>query len=152
MQSLIDYGRFNHALPAWHPFTGVQSGDHWSSSSLAIMWGDAWFVWPHYGAVSYADKTLPLRVWAVRDGVPPAPEGMVPIPAGSFQMGDHFDEGAARERPVHTVHISAFHMDQYPVTKALWDEVYEGAVAGLRPRPSRRRLVQRRQPLPGCPP
>ena len=48
---------------------------------------------------------------------------MVLIPAGSFQMGDAFDEGGTDERPVRTVIVSAFYMDKYEVTKALWDEV-----------------------------
>ena len=50
-------------------------------------------------------------------------EGMVLIPAGSFRMGDSFSEGDSDERPVHTVTVSAFYMDCYEVTKALWDEV-----------------------------
>jgi formylglycine-generating enzyme required for sulfatase activity len=43
------------------------------------------------------------------------PGGMVLIPAGSFQMGDSFNEGSSDERPVHTVFVSAFYMDQYEV-------------------------------------
>ena len=41
---------------------------------------------------------------------------MVLIPAGSFEMGDHFDEGQTYERPVHTVELDAFYMDVYQVT------------------------------------
>ena len=51
------------------------------------------------------------------------PSGMVLIPAGSFQMGDSSGEGGSDERPVHTVYVSAFYMDTYEVTKAMWDEV-----------------------------
>jgi sulfatase modifying factor 1 len=54
------------------------------------------------------------------------PSGMVLIPAGSFVMGNVFtsDVSASEsELPRHTVNISAFHMDVYEVTKALWDEV-----------------------------
>ncbi|MBP7937749.1 MAG: SUMF1/EgtB/PvdO family nonheme iron enzyme [Phycisphaerae bacterium] len=46
----------------------------------------------------------------------PPPAGMVLIPAGEFQMGDPFNEGDARERPVHAVYVDAFFMDQYEVT------------------------------------
>ncbi len=53
---------------------------------------------------------------------------MVRIPAGAFQMGDHHGEGDAAERPVHSVYVSAFYMDKYEVTRALWDEVYNWAV------------------------
>ncbi len=45
-----------------------------------------------------------------------APEDMVLIPAGKFQMGSnagHFDE-----KPVHTVYVDAFYMDVYEVTNA----------------------------------
>lgn len=42
-------------------------------------------------------------------------------------MGDSFDEGALDEKPVHNVAVSAFYMDKYEVTKALWDEVYSWA-------------------------
>lgn len=48
---------------------------------------------------------------------------MVLIPAGSFQMGDSFNEGDPDERPVHTVTLGAFYMDKYEVSKSLWDEV-----------------------------
>ena len=44
------------------------------------------------------------------------PAGMGLIPAGTFQMGDTFNEGEPDELPVH----SAFYMDKYEVTKALW--------------------------------
>jgi len=43
---------------------------------------------------------------------------MVPIPAGCFDMGDAFSEGAGDERPVHSVCISAFEMDVHEVTNA----------------------------------
>ena len=38
------------------------------------------------------------------------------IPAGPFTMGS--DEGAADERPAHTVHVDAFSIGVYPVTHA----------------------------------
>src|SRR5579883_625595 len=49
------------------------------------------------------------------------PSTMVLIPAGSFQMGDTFNEGAQWELPVHTVTISAFYLEKYEVSKGLWD-------------------------------
>jgi len=54
---------------------------------------------------------------------PPAPAGMVLIPAGDFQMGRQSGSGQGDELPVHTVTVSAFYLDQFEVTKALWDEV-----------------------------
>lgn len=41
---------------------------------------------------------------------------MVYIPAGSFKMGDHFEEGESDELPVHEIELSAFYMDRYEVT------------------------------------
>lgn len=38
------------------------------------------------------------------------------VPAGSFQMGDNFHEGDARELPVHTVELDAYFIGKYPVT------------------------------------
>jgi sulfatase modifying factor 1 len=56
------------------------------------------------------------------------PTNMALIPAGSFEMGDKVGsieggDGSTNELPVHTVNVSAFYMDKYEVTKALWDEV-----------------------------
>ncbi|HEY2019285.1 MAG TPA: formylglycine-generating enzyme family protein [Bryobacteraceae bacterium] len=38
------------------------------------------------------------------------------VPAGPFRMGDNFGEGDPRERPVHTVELSAFYIGKYEVT------------------------------------
>ena len=46
------------------------------------------------------------------------PEGMVLIPAGSFEMGSEDAEAYANEDPVHTVHLDAFFMDTHEVTNA----------------------------------
>ena len=44
--------------------------------------------------------------------------GMIRIPAGSFQMGDAFNEGGSNEWPVHTVYVDAFYIDISEVTNA----------------------------------
>lgn len=44
------------------------------------------------------------------------PEGMVLIPAGTFQMGS--TTGDVNEAPVHTVKLDAFYMDRHEVTNA----------------------------------
>ena len=59
----------------------------------------------------------------------PINSGMVLIPAGSFTMGDTFNEGNPEELPLHTVCVSAFYMDRYDVTYALWQQVYNWAIA-----------------------
>lgn len=57
------------------------------------------------------------------------PAGMVLIPAGTFTMGDSFNEGEPNERPTRTVNVSAFYMDRTEVTKSLWDQVMTWAAA-----------------------
>lgn len=52
---------------------------------------------------------------------------MALIPAGSFTMGDSLD-GDSYALPLHTVNVSAFYMDRYEVTQALWDGVYAWAI------------------------
>lgn len=42
------------------------------------------------------------------------------IPAGEFEMGDHFSEGKSNELPVHTVVLDAFYMDVTEVTNAMY--------------------------------
>lgn len=43
------------------------------------------------------------------------------VRAGSFQMGDDFNQ--PDERPSHVLYISALHVDSYEVTLSFWDEV-----------------------------
>lgn len=66
-------------------------------------------------------------------GAPPPPDPAVMglVPAGEFEMGNQMDpvEGTPDELPVHTVNVSAFYMDKFEVTKALWDEVATWASA-----------------------
>ncbi len=54
---------------------------------------------------------------------PPAPdpyEGMVLIDAGEFRMGSN--DGQDREKPIHSVYVDAFYMDEYEVTNAEYAE------------------------------
>ncbi|MBI5387673.1 MAG: SUMF1/EgtB/PvdO family nonheme iron enzyme [Verrucomicrobia bacterium] len=73
------------------------------------------------GWVSSNPATVSLQTQA-----PPPSSGMVLIAAGSFQMGNSLDDTWAQ--PVHSVYVSAFYMDKYEVTKALWDDVYNWAI------------------------
>jgi eukaryotic-like serine/threonine-protein kinase len=52
--------------------------------------------------------------------VPTPPTGMVLIPGGTFKMGS--DQGAADEKPVHSVTLDAFFIDQYEVTNARYKQ------------------------------
>jgi len=47
---------------------------------------------------------------------------MVLIPAGEFEMGDNFNEGKDRERPVHTIYLDAFLIDKYEVTVGQYEK------------------------------
>lgn len=68
LESLVDASKYSPALPAGHPFTGVQSVIYWSSSSLAHNTIYAWFVSMLDGSVSYGDETYLGLVWPVRSG------------------------------------------------------------------------------------
>jgi formylglycine-generating enzyme required for sulfatase activity len=60
-----------------------------------------------------------------------AAPGMALIPAGPFVMGDTLDggtDGGAGALPLHTNQISAFYMDKFKVTPALWEEVWTWAI------------------------
>lgn len=76
---------------------------------------------------TYLDATTPpatqcfYRILSIPTNA--APTDMVLIPAGSFLMGDSFNEGEANELPVHSVFVSAFYMDKYEVRKSVWDDV-----------------------------
>ena len=68
LMSLIDYGRYNPALTSGHPFTGVQSGYYWSSTTYASSTAIAFVVYPHGGHIYSNDKTNLYYVWPVRGG------------------------------------------------------------------------------------
>lgn len=51
----------------------------------------------------------------------PCPEGMLHIPAGTFEMGIDIPEAYSNEKPVHRVTLSAFCMDRTEVTLDAYD-------------------------------
>jgi formylglycine-generating enzyme required for sulfatase activity len=82
-----------------------------------------------YWFVDVAAPPAPFRFYRVIALEPInnlAPTNMALTPAGSFTMGDNLD-GESDAVPLHTVYVSAFYMDKYDVTKALWDSVYQWA-------------------------
>ncbi|MDY6952582.1 MAG: DUF1566 domain-containing protein [Thermodesulfobacteriota bacterium] len=70
LQSLIDYGAYDPALPSGHPFTDLQSGAYWSSTSYVGYGQYAWYVDLYNGYVMYGPgKEMDnLCVWPVRGG------------------------------------------------------------------------------------
>jgi hypothetical protein len=68
LQSLIDYGHLDPAIPAVHPFTGVQSWYYWSSTTYVDGTLNAWDVGFNDGGVFRNSKTSSYYVWCVRGG------------------------------------------------------------------------------------
>ena len=67
LRSLADYSQYIPALPSANPFTGVQSGIYWSSTSYAYNTDGAWIVGSGY--VNVNGKTdNGSYVWPVRSG------------------------------------------------------------------------------------
>jgi formylglycine-generating enzyme required for sulfatase activity len=104
--------------------SGAGSGDF--SSNLNNLVLDT-----TYYARAYATNVVGTRYGAeiTFKTAPATPVGFALIPAGPFQMGDIFAEGATDERPVRTVNVSAFYMGKTEVTKAEWDEVRDWGVS-----------------------
>jgi formylglycine-generating enzyme len=48
---------------------------------------------------------------------------MIFVQGGSFEMGDHFNEGSGDELPVHTVTLNSFYIGQYEVTQGEYEAV-----------------------------
>lgn len=77
LQSIVDYGLYNPAVPdaagtgqwsAGDPFSNVQSAQYWSSTTRAVSTSTGWFVYLYDGTVSQASKTAAYYVWPVRGG------------------------------------------------------------------------------------
>jgi hypothetical protein len=67
LMSLVDYGQSSPALPAGHPFAGVQNLDYWSGTTYPYMNAIyAWFVGMRFGPVVNRHKTETYYVWPVR--------------------------------------------------------------------------------------
>ena len=67
-ESLLDLGRRYPALPAGHPFSGVQSFSHWSSTTYKDYPYLAWVVDLYDGSFFYEYKLNSGYVWPVRGG------------------------------------------------------------------------------------
>ena len=67
LESLLDLGQFDPALPLGHPFSGVRLSFYWSSTAYAYP-NFAWDVNMVDGYVIFDDKNGILFVWPVRGG------------------------------------------------------------------------------------
>lgn len=108
-------------VPAF-TFTGAYGPGVVPGANRQIVW-NAGLDWP-------GQWTSQCRVRVIADdgSAPPAPAGMVYIPAGVFQMGDNLD-GEADAQPVHNVFVSAFFMDRNLVSGQQWAGIYNGAIS-----------------------
>ena len=69
LQSLIDVGNRNPALPGGHPFSGVLfAAPYWSSTTFLGFAGSAWRVDLQEGGAGSTGKTATYYVWPVRGG------------------------------------------------------------------------------------
>jgi hypothetical protein len=68
LESLLDLGNYNPALPSGHPFLNVQNHYYWTSTTYAPSSEYAWFVLMSSGTVNYVTKPDELHVWPVRGG------------------------------------------------------------------------------------
>jgi len=70
LHSLVDYGHVGVALPAGHPFIGVDwQAPYWSSTSEnSDLPGLAWWVGFDLGNVQSQDKSNTYHAWCVRGG------------------------------------------------------------------------------------
>jgi formylglycine-generating enzyme required for sulfatase activity len=59
------------------------------------------------------------------------PPGMALIDAGSFRMGDPYEEGDEMELPVHTVTLDSYWIERYEVTYELWSRIRSAASGAL---------------------
>ena len=67
LASLIDYTRYDPALPEGHPFNNVRSFWYWTATTDVSYPGFAWYVSMFYGYVNCNRKTFKCYVWPVRD-------------------------------------------------------------------------------------
>jgi hypothetical protein len=68
LASLIDMTQSNPALPAGHPFQGVQSDDYWTATSEEGAPERAYIVGLNNGFMALTDKTAVVNFWCVRGG------------------------------------------------------------------------------------
>ena len=65
--SLVDYGRYDPALPAGHPFTNVISGLYWTASPYPVLSsGMVYMVDLGQGQIVYHNTNDQAAVWPVR--------------------------------------------------------------------------------------
>jgi formylglycine-generating enzyme len=118
-------GGVDYFVPAGN-ITGAIGGNTAPGIDLKLTWDS------QLDLVSGLLSDIRVRITAC-DG-PTDPIGMVRIPEGTFEMGDAFgdrppDVNPDSETPLHTVNVSEYLMERHEVTRDLWNEVYQWAIA-----------------------
>ncbi|MCX6248563.1 MAG: DUF1566 domain-containing protein [Bacteroidetes bacterium] len=121
LQSLNDVTLFKPSFDKNY-FTGVVSGNYWSSTSMFQNTVKAWDLNVDYGIVSYNDKTIKEQVLLVRGGMDKKDLNFtdVLIPGSEYEMGDHkghYDPSHPNDEiPVHLVIVDSFFMSKTEIT------------------------------------
>jgi formylglycine-generating enzyme required for sulfatase activity len=103
-------------------FTGISSGNFWSSTTLQNTSARAWDINVDFGVVSYNDKTLKQNILLVRGGLDNASLNLIEalIPGAEYEMGDHFGfvdpSHPSDELPLHIVQVDSFYIAKTETT------------------------------------
>jgi sulfatase modifying factor 1 len=124
------YGTFDQGGNVWEwiearPEAGYQAMRGGSFYEPVDCLHAAWR-YGNYGGPTYHGFRTGFRVV---DLVVAPPSGMVPVPAGEFEMGDSFGEGDDDELPVHDVHLDAYYIDVHEVTNQQYADALNWAWA-----------------------
>ncbi|MBN1126146.1 MAG: SUMF1/EgtB/PvdO family nonheme iron enzyme [Sedimentisphaerales bacterium] len=76
------------------------------------------------GSVDLDDLDVLASAWQTGNRLP---ADLIIIPAGTFQMGDNFNEGDSDELPVHTVILDSFAMGKYEITNGQFRDFLNSA-------------------------
>ena len=119
--SVFNYSFGYHVIPLWWLDEPLPMPEPWWD----ILTDNVPHLWLVIAVNSSTLATEVSEAWHfIKDPGPVG--GMAEIPAGCFDMGDHFGEGNSDELPVHNVCISAFEMDVHEVTNAEYAECVAG--------------------------
>ena len=108
----VDFNDFAVLASAWLTQNG--DADYNSKCDLSD---------PNDGMIDEKDLAVFIEFWLTKH-----PCDMAYIPAGTFQMGDSFNEGDSDEFPVHTVTLDSFYMCKYEVTNVQYCEYLNSAL------------------------
>lgn len=116
-------------------FINILSGNYWTSTTMLNDPLKAWDINVDYGLITYHEKTVKQNVLLVRGGMDNTSLNISEalIPAGEFEMGDHFgfvDPGhPSDETPIHTVKVDSFYMAVTETTNQQFLEFLNSSLA-----------------------